>query len=52
MDPGARVSLGTAGYQNPRSGALRAETISGRTCALIDEEGNPKDRVSSNRMGI
>jgi hypothetical protein len=40
MEPDDMVSLGTAGYQNPNSGAVLADTISGSSCVLIDEEWN------------
>jgi hypothetical protein len=38
MEPVDKVSLGMAGYQNPRSGAVLADTISGKSWVLIDEE--------------
>jgi hypothetical protein len=38
-----KVSLGTAGYQNPKSGALLADTISGVSGMFMDEGGSPED---------
>jgi hypothetical protein len=38
MAPRERISLGTAGYQNPNRGALRDVTISGARYVFIHEE--------------
>jgi hypothetical protein len=46
IEPGCNFSLGTAGYQNPNSGAPFAETVSGMSGTFIDEEGQMKRRYT------
>lgn len=52
MEPGGSRALGTAGYQNPRSGALLMAPVSGMSGAFIDEEGGPKTWVAQSFANI